>query len=420
MALSDTALGHRVATATVVGGGPAGLMCAEVLASAGLSVTVYEHMPSVGRKLLLAGRSGLNITHSEPIERLLARYGAGSERLAGAIGGFGPAELRSWCASLGEPTFVGSTGQVFPESWRATPLLRAWLARLANSGVTIEVRHRWLGFAESSDGGFDAHRSRFSTPDGTTLEVCGDVTMLALGGASWPRVGSDGAWVEVLRRAGVKVNDFRPANCGMRVEWTDHFADRFAGVPLKNVAIDVDGVRVRGDAMITRHGIEGGPVYTHSAALRDSIARDGLCTMLIDLHPDLGVDMLTDRLARRRPKDSVATYLRRAIELTPVAISLLREVTGNRIPTDPATLARLVKAVPLIIESTMPIERAISSAGGISLDEIDDAFMLHHLPGTFVAGQMLDWEAPTGGYLLQATFSTAVAAAHGAIAWLAA
>ncbi len=405
-------------TAAVIGGGPAGLMAAEILADAGFVVTVYEHMPSVGRKFLLAGRSGLNITHSEPIERLLSRYGEGGDRLANAVHAFGPPQLRAWCAALGEPTFVGSTGQVFPASSRATPLLRAWLARLSSAGVTIEVRRRWLGFLEASDGTVDARRSRFSAADGSSFETISDATVLALGGASWPRVGSDGTWVEVLQRGNVKVNELRPANCGMRVEWTQHFSDRFAGVPLKNVAIDVDCVQVRGDAMITRYGIEGGPVYTHSAALRDAIERDGQSTMVIDLHPDVAVDRLIERLERRRPKDSVTTFLRRTIDLTPVSISLLREVTGNRIPTDPTALARLVKAVPLITVSTMPIDRAISSAGGISLDEIDDRFMLRRLPGTFVAGEMLDWEAPTGGYLLQATFSTAVAAANGAIAWL--
>jgi uncharacterized flavoprotein (TIGR03862 family) len=404
---------------TVVGGGPSGLMCAEVLATAGHAVTVYEHMPSVGRKLLLAGRSGLNVTHSEPIEQLLARYGRSSGRLAPSIHSFGPLELRLWCASLDETTFVGSSGQVFPASMRATPLLRAWLRRLATLNVKFELRHRWLGWVTAADGTTDGRRTLFSSTDDLAIEVSSDVTMLALGGASWPRVGSDGGWVDVVRRAGVTVNELRPANCGMRVDWTAHYVDRFAGVPLKNVAIDVEGVRVRGDAMITRHGIEGGPIYTHSAAMRDAIDRDGHCTMRIDLHPDLGVGQLIDRLGHRRPKDSITTSLRRTIELTPVAISLLREVTGNRVPADATELARLVKAVPLRIESTMPIDRAISSAGGIALDEIDESFMLRRVPGTFVAGEMLDWEAPTGGYLLQASFSTAVAAANGAIAWLA-
>jgi uncharacterized flavoprotein (TIGR03862 family) len=405
-------------SAIVVGGGPAGLMAAETLATEGVAVTVHEHMPSVGRKFLLAGRSGLNITHTEPIEQLLARYGTGAEHLAAAIHAFSPTDLRAWCASLDEPTFVGSTGQVFPASLRATPLLRAWLARLEQLGVMIEVRHRWLGWAPDPEGRIDGRRLRFASSDGTTAEIDTDVVVLALGGASWPRVGSDGGWVRVVREAGIQVNELRPANCGMRVGWTEHFTDRFAGTPLKNVAISFGEVRVRGDAMITRQGIEGGPVYAQSAAIRDTIDRRGRCTMHIDLHPDLTDDELTERLGRRRPKDSVSTSLRRTIGLAPVSVSLLREVTRNRLPSDPGELATLVKAVPLVIESTMPIDRAISSAGGISMTEVDDSFMLSGVPGTFVAGEMLDWEAPTGGYLLQASFSTAVAAARGALAWL--
>ena len=406
-------------TATVVGGGPAGLMAAEVLAAAGVAVTVYEHMPSVGRKLLLAGRSGLNITHSEPFDDLLARYGSGADHLAAALRAFGPPELRSWCASLGEPTFVGSTGLVFPASLRATPLLRAWLARLASAGVSIEVRSRWLGWATTPDGAVDPRRSLFGRADGSTVEVNSDVTVLALGGASWPRVGSDGGWVAEFRRAGVEVGELRAANCGIRVDWTGLFAERFARVPLKNIAVVVAGRSVRGDAMVTSTGIEGGPVYVHSTAIRDAIDRDGRCAVTVDLHPDLTVAALSDRLARRRPKDSLATSLRRTIGLTPVAVSLLREATGNRVPADPTELAALVKAVPMVIVETMPIERAISTAGGIAFAELDESFMLQRLPGTFVAGEMIDWEAPTGGYLLQASFSTAVAAAHGALAWLA-
>jgi hypothetical protein len=369
--------------------------------------------------LLLAGRSGLNITHHEPIEDLLARYGRGADHLAAAVRAFGPEELRSWCASLGEPTFVGSTGQVFPASLRATPLLRAWLARLASAGVSIEVRHRWLGWATTPDGAVDARRSLFGRADGSIAEVTSDVTVLALGGASWPRVGSDGGWVAELRRAGVEVSELRAANCGIRVDWTRHFAARFDRVPLKNVAVGVAGRSVRGDAMVTASGLEGGPIYTHTAAIRETIDRDGRCPVTIDLQPDITVGGLGDRLERRRPKDSLATSLRRTIGLTPVAVSLLREATSNRLPTDSAHLAALVKAVPLVIEALMPIERAISTAGGIAFAELDDAFMLRRLPGTFVAGEMIDWEAPTGGYLLQASFSTAVAAAHGAVTWLA-
>lgn len=407
----------RSPSAIVVGGGPAGLMAAEVLAGAGISVTVFEHMPSVGRKLLLAGRSGLNLTHNESTADLLARYGRAAERLGPAIRAFGPQDLRAWCESLGEHTFVGSSGLVFPASFRATPLLRSWLGRLANLGVTIETRHRWHGWVTSAAGETDPRRSSFGRPDGSTVEVTSDVTVLALGGASWPRVGSDGGWVESFRQAGVEVDDLRAANCGVLVDWTQQFADRFAGAPLKNVAVEVDGARVRGDAMITSDGLESGPIYAHSPAIRQALDRAGTCTVLVDLHPDLTAEQISQRLARRRPKDSMASSLRRTLGLSPVAVSLLRESTGNRIPADPAELGPLVKAVPLVVRATMPIDRAISTAGGVRLAEVDDGFMLRRLPGTFVAGEMLDWEAPTGGYLLQASFSTGVAAARAACAW---
>ena len=405
-------------TAAVIGGGPAGLMAAETLAHAGVTVTVYEHMPTIGRKLLLAGRAGLNITHSEPAETLVARYGTAADHLRAAIAAFNPSGVRAWCASLGETTFVGPTGRVFPASFRATPLLRAWLLRLTELGVTMQPRHRWLGWAETSDGRTDPSRSMFSRPDASTIEVASDATVFALGGASWPRVGSDGGWVDVFRRAGVSVNDLQPSNVGVRIQWSPHFADRFAGMPLKNVAVSVGGTAIRGDAMITSYGLEGGPVYSHSGAIREALDRDGRCIVGIDLQPDLTVDQLIDRFARRRAKDSTATFLHRTIGLQPASISLLRESTGNRIPTDHADLAAVVKSALLDVEATMPIARAISSAGGISFSEVDESFMVRRLPGTFVAGEMLDWEAPTGGYLLQACFSTGKAAARGALAWL--
>jgi hypothetical protein len=388
-------------------------MAAEVLATSGVAVTVYEHMPSVGRKLLLAGRSGLNVTNSEPIEQLLGRYGTAREVLAPAIESFDVDSVRSWSAGLDEPTFVGSTGHVFPKSFRATPLLRTWLTRLAALDVKIEVRRRWIGWPQIDHPG-----ALLESPDGTITEIHSDVTILALGGASWPRVGSDGTWVDIVRRAGVDVSSLRPANCGIEVEWTQHFRDRFAGVPIKNIAISVGEASVRGDAMITRGGLEGGPVYTQSARIRDAIDQRGRSSVEVDLHPDLDAGQLAERLARRRPKDSIATTLRRTIGLTPVEVSLMREVAGDRLSTDSDELAALVKALPLVVTSTMPIDRAISTAGGIALHEVDAAFMLHRYPGTFVAGEMLDWEAPTGGYLLQATFSTAVAAANGALRWL--
>ena len=400
----------------MVGGGPAGLIAAEVLARGGVAVTVYERMPSVGRKLLMAGHGGLNLTHTEDRDRFLARYGDSSDRLAPMLAVFGPDDLRAWCAEVGEPTFVGSSGRVFPQAFRATPLLRAWLARLAELGVTIRTRQRWTGWT-GDPGGLS-----FTGADGATTEVTSDVAVFALGGASWPRLGSDGGWVGPFGDRDVAVTALRPANVGVRVEWTDTFADRFEGSPVKHLALTVRGHRgppVRGDAMVTRAGLEGGPVYASGVAIRDALEADGRCTLEIDLRPDLAVGQLVDRLRHRRPKDSVSSWLRRSIGLDPVAIALLRESSGGALPSDPAATAALAKAVPVPVTGTMPIERAISTAGGIAWSEVDDALMLHRLPGTFVAGEMLDWEAPTGGYLLQASFSTGVVAGRGALARLA-
>lgn len=400
------------ATAVVVGGGPAGLMAAERLARAGLLVTVYEQRPSVGRTLLLAGRSGLNITHTEPLERLVGRYGPRADRLRTALEAFGPDDLRAWCADLGQPTFEGSSGRVFPEAFRATPLLRAWIARLDALGVDIAVRHRWLGW--SASGGH-----RFATAGGDESVVHADVVIIALGGASWPRVGGDGSWVGSFGDAAIGVRPLRAANVGVRVDWSEHFAERFAGAPLKNVAVTAGPATVRGDPVVTSSGLEGGPIYSVGVAIRNELDRTGRCTLHIDLHPDLPVERLAARLAGRRAKDSVSSWLRRAGGLHPVMIGLLREATGNRMPDGAAEMAALAKAVPIEVTSTMPIERAISSAGGVAFDELDERFMVRSRPGTFVAGEMLDWEAPTGGYLLQASFSTGVAAARGAIDWLA-
>lgn len=404
----------------MVGGGPAGLVAAEVLARAGVAVTVYDRMPSVARKFMLAGHGGLNITHSEDLPRLLARYGDGdaAARLAPMIEAFTPADLRAWCAGLGEETFVGSSGRVFPLSFRATPLVRAWLARLEALGVTIEKRQRWTGWTE--DGAGLRFEGVGAAAAGTRREVAHDVALFALGGASWPRLGSDGGWVDAFAARGVASAPLRPANVGVRVAWSPVFADRFEGVPLKSVALAVRGQDrppVRGDAMVTRTGVEGGPVYALGAAVRAALDA-GSCTLEVDLRPDLPVERLAERLARRRPKDSRSSWLQRSIGLDPVAVALLREATGNAVPDDPGAVAELVKAVPVPVAGTMPIEKAISSAGGIRWSEVDDHLMLHALPGTFVAGEMLDWEAPTGGYLLQASFSSGVAAAHGMLRWL--
>lgn len=411
--------GRPVRTAGVVGGGPAGLIAAEVLARAGVAVTVYDRMPSPTRKFLLAGHGGLNITHSEGRDRMLPRYGEAAERLAPFVDAFTADDLRAWCAGLGEETFVGTSGRVFPRSFRATPLVRAWLGRLDALGVRIERRQRWDGWAE--DGAGLRLVGVGGGVDGERREVAHDVVLFALGGASWPRLGSDGSWVPAFEARGVATAPLRAANVGVRVGWTPGFADRFQGVPLKHVALTVRGqdrAPVRGDAMVTRTGLEGGPLYAVGAAVRAALDAGG-CVLEVDLRPDTPAERLAERLARRRPKDSRSTWLQRSVGLDPVAVGLLREATGNAVPDDPAAVAALLKAVPVEVPATMPIDRAISSAGGIRWSEVDERLMLRALPGTFVAGEMLDWEAPTGGYLLQASFSTGVAAARGMSGWLA-
>jgi len=437
-------------TATIIGGGPAGLMAAEVLARAGVAVTVYERMPSPGRKFLLAGHGGLNITHSEARESFVTRYGSSASRIAPMLEAFGPQDLRDWCDALGEPTFVGSSGRVFPQAFRATPLFRAWLASLDQLGVRIERRTAWSGWATSPDEAAspDSADSPADAPDaspadallltdadGRTTQVASDVTIFALGGASWPHLGADGGWVAPFQTRGVTVAPLRAANVGVRVDWAPIFSDRFAGTPLKNVSLTVRGPRgtslnapVRGDAMLTKTGIEGGPVYAIGAAIRDALdaatlnnaspGKRGRCVLEVDLRPDLTAGHLAERLQHRRPKDSASNWLRRSIGLDPASIGLLREAGGGALPADATAMAALIKAVPVVVTGTMPIDRAISTAGGIEWSEVDEHLMLHKLPGTFVAGEMLDWEAPTGGYLLQASFSMGVTAANGALAWL--
>jgi uncharacterized flavoprotein (TIGR03862 family) len=384
-------------------------MAAEVLARAGAAVTVFEQMPTMGRKLLVAGRGGLNLTHSEALPSFLDRYGDARDHIAPAVERFGPDSLRAWCEGLGQATFVGTSGRVFPVGLRATPLLRAWLRRLGELGVELRPRSRWLGWDA-------AGALRFETASGiVTVEA--DASVLALGGASWPRTGSDGAWVPHLEASGVEVTALRPANCGFRVEWSGLFRDRFGGSPLKDVQLHHRGRRARGDVVVTATGVEGGPVYALAAALRTTIDGEGHAELEVDLFPDAAPADVLARLGRRRPSDSAATGLRRA-GLAPVAIGLLRETTANHLPRDAAGLATLVRAVPLRLVATQPITRAISTAGGVALDAVDGRYMLLARPGTFVAGEMLDWEAPTGGYLLQGAFSTGVAAAEGVIGWL--
>ena len=398
----------------VIGGGPAGLMAAEVLATAGAGVTVYDRMPSPGRKFLLAGRGGLNLTHSEEFERFLSRYGPAAPYLRGSIEALPPADLRAWCEGLGQTTFVGSSGRVFPTAFKASPLLRAWLRQLDGLGVRFRPRHRWTGW--SDDGALN-----FVGPEGSfTLQA--DATVLALGGASWPRLGSDGGWGDALIGSGIKVTPLAPANCGFMANWSDVFRDRHAGQPLKRIELAFGGRTARGEAIVTQSGLEGGAIYALSPALREAIGAAGEAILHIDLRPDSAAAALESRLAAPRGKQSLSTFLRKTVALAPVAVGLLHEATiasSERLPAmAPAALAKLIKAVPVRLTGVAPLARAISTAGGIAFEEVDEYFMLRHRPGVFAAGEMLDWEAPTGGYLLQASFATGAAAARGALQWL--
>jgi uncharacterized flavoprotein (TIGR03862 family) len=400
-------------SAAVIGAGPAGLMAAEVLRDAGIVVTVYEQMPSVGRKFLLAGRGGLNLTHSEPLDAFLTRYGDAPQILQAAIRAFTPDALRKWAEALGQETFVGSSGRVFPNAMKTSPLLRAWLRRLATSGATFKLRHRWDGWKDES--------LCFSSPDGEVI-VRPDITILALGGGSWPSLGSNGRWMERLERRRIAVAPLQPANCGFRVGWSETFRTRFEGQPLKGIALGVAGRTARGEAIVTANGIEGGAIYAISAPLRDAVLKGGEATLHVALRPDSDISELERKLAKPRGKQSASTWLRKVLNLSPVAIGLLHEASiasGEILAALTAReLAERVNHLPIRITGVAPIERAISSAGGISFAALDDNFMMRQMPGTFAAGEMLDWEAPTGGYLLQGCFATGVAAAKGAARWV--
>ncbi|OAM80156.1 TIGR03862 family flavoprotein [Devosia elaeis] len=381
----------------IVGGGPAGLMAAEAAALAGAEVSLFESMPSVGRKLLMAGKSGLNITHAEDHAALLGRYGAARDRLAPALNGFGSQALRDWCAGLGVETFVGSSGRVFPKAMKASPLLRAWLGRLAGLGVDIRTRHRWTGFGGES--------LLFGTPEGRVSEAF-DAVVLALGGASWPRLGSDGAWAPLLSARGVDLAPFRPANCGFETDWSPLFAERFAGMPVKAISATSAAGTLPGEFVISRWGIEGSLVYAHAAALRDALERDGVADLVLDLAPGRTLERVTRDLERQPRKASFANRLRKGAGLDGVKLGLLREALPEPGGLDNATLARQIKALRLPVRRPRPIAEAISVAGGVTWDGVDEDFMLKAVPGLFVAGEMLDWEAPTGGYLLTACLAT--------------
>ena len=390
--------------AVVVGAGPSGLMAAEIMANAGLSVTVHDKMPSPARKFLMAGRGGLNLTHSEPIDTFLTRYGEAASWLDAPVREFSPDKVRAWADALGQETFVGSSRRVFPASFKASPLLRAWLQRLDSMGVKLNSRSRWTGF--STDGGLV-----FS--DGTNITP--DVTVLALGGASWPRLGADGSWTSLLKARNIAITPLVASNAGVMCAWSQVTQQRHAGTPLKRISLSCGVANARGEAMISSAGLEGGAVYALSRTIRAHLDA-GKCELILDLRPDLEVAQLIQRLEAVPQKQSLTNRLRKACHLKQHEISIWRD-TIERVPDTAEALARSIKNVTIPVTGIQSLDRAISTAGGIHNDEITDQFMLKKLPGVFVCGEMLDWDAPTGGYLLQACFATGAAAGAGAIAF---
>jgi len=406
----------KARSAVVVGGGPAGLMAAEVLAAGGAEVQLCDAMRSVGRKFLLAGKGGLNLTHAESLDAFVSRFGARRQEIGALLGGFGPQQLRDWAAALGIETFVGSSGRVFPRDMKAAPLLRAWLHRLREQGVSFHMRHRWLGW--TNDDGL-----RFDTPSGEAV-LQPDVVVLALGGASWSRLGSDGAWVELLRQRGVALAPLRPSNCGFERRWSEHFATRHAGQALKSVAVELREdrsapCRQLGEFVISDYGIEGSLVYAASALLREAIDAHGHATLHLDLLPMRSLEWVCTELAHPRGSRTLSTHLKSRLGLSGVKAGLLYEVADKTTLADAPRLAALIKALPLTLTATRPIDEAISSAGGVCFEALDQRLMLRELPGVFCAGEMLDWEAPTGGYLLTASMASGRIAGAGARDWLA-
>lgn len=399
----------------IIGGGPAGLMAAEAACAAGAEVDLYDAMASVGRKFLLAGKGGLNLTHSEPSEKFLSRYGTRRAQIAPLLASFGPDALRAWARGLGIDTFVGSSGRVFPKDLKAAPLLRTWLRRLRKDGVRFHVRHRWAGWDEQG-------ALCFTTPEGNR-SVSADAVVLALGGGSWPKLGSDASWVPLLAGRGIRIAPLQPANCGFDVGWSEHFRTKFAGHPVKSVAIvlrnDAGAESWHpGEFVITETGVEGGVIYAVSSSLRDEILAKGVVTVRLDLAPDRDVPRLTHDLSRPRGKRTMATHLQRQAHIEGVKAGLLREVVSKEDFADPIRLAAAIKSLPLRLVAPRPLEEAISTAGGVPFEALDHRLMVRAMPGLFCAGEMLDWEAPTGGYLLTACFATGQAAGTGAAVWL--
>lgn len=387
------------------------MMAAEILSAQGITVSLYERKPSLGRKLLMAGLGGLNLTHSEDIGSFIQKYGERAEILDPIVRSFPPDALRAWCEGLGENTFVGSSGRVFPVNFKASPLLRAWIKRLSQQNVKFMLGHQWQGWKDDF--------LIFQTSDGK-FEAKADATLLALGGASWPRLGSDGMWVDILQKEKIGVAPLQPSNCGFTVEWSDIFSKKFSGMPLKRISISFKDNNSQGELMITPHGVEGGAIYALSSVLREEINRSHSAVVYIDLKPGLSVEALSARLKKPRARKTFSNFLRSAANLSEVAIGLLMESPQRKEMGEysPEKLALLIKSYPLRLRSSFSIDRAISTAGGIMFDSVNENLMLVKKPGVFVAGEMLDWEAPTGGYLLQASFATGVCAAQGILDWL--
>ncbi len=400
----------------IVGGGPAGLMAADAALAGGVQVALYDSMPSVGRKFLLAGKGGLNLTHSDPSDVFLTRYGERRAHVAPWLAGFGPDAVRKWAQALGIETYVGSSGRVFPTDMKAAPLLRAWLRRLRQAGLAIHVRHRWCGWDEKK-------ALRFQTPQGQAA-VRADAVILALGGGSWPQLGSDGAWVPVLAGRSIAIAPLRPANCGFDVGWTEHFRTKFAGHPVKTVGVVAKSptgavMRRMGEFVITGTGVEGGVIYAVAPFLRDELEATGRGTLRLDLAPDRELPRLIKDLSQPRGKKTMATHLQRRAHIDGVKAGLLREIVSKEDFADPTRLASAIKSLPLTLTAARPLQEAISTAGGVTCEALDKRLMLKALPGVFCAGEMVDWEAPTGGYLLTACFASGRTAGAGAVAWLA-
>ncbi len=399
----------------VIGGGPAGLMAAEYLASQGYSVVVYDAKPAVLRKFLVAGKGGLNLSRDEEFEKFLTRYGNRAKELEPFLRAFGPPELRGWVQNLGFETFVGSSGKIFPKDMQAVSIRLAWIQRIKQQGVTFHLNNRWLGWDQEKNLVFQSKSKNVITHP--------DAVILALGGASWPATGSDGTWVKLLHNQGIEISPLKPANCGFDVKWSDYFRDQFQGKPLKSVAINFQPtlgkpLYQQGEFLITQYGVEGSLIYALSAAIRDEILENGQTAIYLDLAPDWSIQQLETRLARPRGSRSISSHIEKSVGIHGVKANLLWEYLPRSVFNDPKQLAAAIKSLAIPLIAPRPIEEAISTAGGIKFEDLDNHLMLKSLPGVFCAGEMLDWEAPTGGYLLTACFSTGLAAARGVVDWL--